>query len=69
MSRCVRSLRKPMPGTKAGPSKSGPQREPRLSSAKQSANAKRNAEKLAAQKRDAEKSERAVRASTPNKPK
>jgi hypothetical protein len=47
----------------------GPQREPRLSAAKQSANAKRNAEKLAAQKRAADKPERAAVGPANHKPK
>jgi amino acid transporter len=63
-------LRRPMPGSKPGEQRSKTaQREPRLSAAKQSANAKRNAENLAAQKRADEKSERAAVGTTPHKPK
>jgi hypothetical protein len=59
-----------MPVAKAGQAKAAsPAREPRLSGAKQSANAKRNAEKLAAQKRAAEKSERKPVAQATHKPK
>jgi hypothetical protein len=61
-------LRRPMPATKAAV-RAGEQREPRLSGAKQSANAKRNAEKLAAQKRAADKAEREAVGSTTHKPK
>jgi hypothetical protein len=63
-------LRRPMPATAEEQLKAkAPQRQSRLSSAKQSANAKRNAEKLAAQKRAAEKPERTPVGSTTIKPK
>jgi amino acid transporter len=63
-------LRRPMPTTAEEQTKAkSPQRASRLSSAKQSANAKRNAEKLAAQKRAAEKAERTPVGSTTTKPK
>jgi amino acid transporter len=68
-------LRRPMPAAKAGAAKGGatatktPQREQRLSGAKQSANAKRNAEKLAAQKRTVDKPDRAAAGPTTHKPK
>ncbi|MDQ1547854.1 MAG: hypothetical protein QOH69_2758 [Actinomycetota bacterium] len=63
-------LRRPMPATPEEQVKvKAPQRPSRLSSAKQSANAKRNAEKLATQKRAAEKPERSPVGSTTIKPK
>jgi amino acid transporter len=63
-------LRRPMPATKDDQIQAKvPLRQSRLSSAKQSANAKRNAEKLAAQKRAAEKPERTPVGSTTTKPK
>ena len=63
-------LRKAMPGSKLADARAKvPQREPRLSGAKQSANAKRNAEKLAAEKRSAEQPERAAVGSTTRKSK
>jgi amino acid transporter len=63
-------LRRPMPGSQPGdPRSKMPQREARLSAAKQSANAKRNAEKLAADKRAAENPGRAGVGSTTHKAK
>jgi amino acid transporter len=63
-------IRRAMSGSKPEQTRGkAPQREQRLSSAKQSANAKRNAEKLAAQTRAAEKPQRAAAGPTSSKPK